>query len=117
MHAFGRGETVMLHHRFQRKVSGVKQYDGYGNVIYDEEIITVRGAVVWPQANTETPQNQERSSTTYYVAMPDDSLVVDAVDRIVWRGKSYEVQGEMEMNTNMATGTKCHTFAMNRVEG
>ena len=116
MHAFERGETLLLHHRYPRKLLGEIQYDDYGNVVYDEEIFTVRGAVVWPQTAAEVRQSQERTSMTYFVALPD-GIDVDAVDRVVWRGKSYEVQGELEMNTNPATGTKCNTFVMNRVEG
>jgi len=117
MHSFAHGETIVIVHRVPKLVAGVKQFDSFGNLIYDEVRVTVSGAVVWPQANTETPQNVERSSTTYYVALPDDSLAVLPVDRIEWRSHSYEVQGEMEQNTNMATGTKANTFAMKRVQG
>jgi hypothetical protein len=116
MHAFGRGETLLLHRRFPRVLAGVKQFDAYGNLIYDEEIIVCNGAVVWPQSDTEVPQNQERTSMTYFVALPD-GFTVDAVDAVTFRAKKYEVRGEIEMNTNPVTGTQCNTFAMFRVEG
>lgn len=117
MHSFLRGETIVIVYRKARRVAGVPAEDTWGNTIWDETRTTVPGAVVWPTSDVETPQDQERSSISYTVVLPNDSLMIDAVDRIEWRGKSYEVQGELEQNTNMATGTKANAFKMNRVEG
>lgn len=121
MHSFAHGETIVIYHRTPREIAGVKQYDTFGNVLYDEVAETVLGATVWPHVflrrDLEVAQNQDRTTMTYTLALPDDNIVVLPVDRIVWRGRSYEVRGEMEQSTNMVTGTHCNTVSMNRVEG
>lgn len=117
MHSFARGENLVIVYRTARRVAGVPAEDAWGNTVWNETRANVSGAVVWPTSDVETPQDQERTSMSYTVVLPDDNIMIDAVDRIEWRGKSYEVQGELEQNTNMATGTKANAFKMTRVEG
>jgi hypothetical protein len=59
---------------------------------------------------------QERSRLALTVLLPQ-TVTVDAVDRIVWRGKEYEVEGETEPFQSPFTTTKLHTLTMYRVEG
>lgn len=116
MRTFARGETIALHRRVPRRVAGELVFDAYGVLVTDEVIETITGVAIWPSTNVETPQNQERTSATYTLVLPDE-IVVDAVDHVVWRGKSYELRGELEYNTQPNTGTRAHTVQMVRVEG
>lgn len=113
---FGNGEMLQLHRRVPRRVAGELVTDGYGNIIYEDRIEIIIGVAVWPQSATETRQNQERSSINYMVVVPA-SIIIDAVDRITWRGKMFEVVGETERNRNPMTGSAVNSFVMNRVEG
>lgn len=116
MHAFGLGETIMIHARTPVTSGGELVRDDYGMVQYQEEIVTCRGAVIWPNSASEFDQSVERTVTTYVVVLPD-GFFVEAVDRVVWRGLSYEVANEVEMYTNPMTGKRCNQFNMTRVEG
>lgn len=116
MRAFPHGETILIHVRTPRKVGGVVQRDDYGMVLYDASIVTVRGAVIWPSSSSEFDQSVERTVTTYTVILPD-GFTVDAPDRVVWRGKSYEVAQETETYSNPVTGHSVNQFNMTRVEG
>jgi hypothetical protein len=116
MRAFERGETILLHARTPRRISGSLVRDAYGMVVYDAEIIPIRGCAIWPNSASEFQQGNERTLTTYTVVLPD-GFAVDAVDKVVWREKAYEVSQEMEMHTNPMTGNHCQQFNMTRVEG
>lgn len=116
MRAFERGETILLHARTPRRSGGSLVRDAYGMVQYDAEIIPIRGCVIWPNSASESQQGNERTVTTYTVVLPD-GFTVDAVDKIVWRGKSYEAEQEMEMHTNPMTGSTCQQVNMTRIEG
>lgn len=116
MRAFGRGETIVVNRRVPRREGGQFIYDVYGVLINDIVKDTVTGVAIWPSSNTETGQNQERTSASYTMALPDH-VDVDAVDFVTWRGKDYELRSELEFNTNPNTGTRAHTVAMVRVEG
>lgn len=116
MRAFERGETILLHARTARKSGNAFVRDDYGMLIYDEEIIPIRGCAIWSNSASEFQQGNERTTSTYTVVFPD-GFVVDAVDKVVWRGMAYEVSQEMEMHTNPMTGNRCQQFNMTRVEG
>lgn len=116
MRAFDRGETILLHARTPRRSGNTIVRDNYGMVVYDEEIIPVRGCVIWPNSASESQQGNERTVTTYTVVLPE-GFTVDAVDRVVWRLKSYEAAQEMETYTNPMTGNVCSQFNMTRIEG
>lgn len=116
MRAFDRGETILLHARTPRRSGSTLVRDAYGMVIYDAEIIPIRGCVIWPNSASESMNDNERTVTTYTVVLPD-GFNVDAVDKVVWREKAYEVSQEMEMHTNPMTGNRCQQFNMTRIEG
>lgn len=116
MRAFDKGETILLHARTPRRSGNSLVRDAYGMVIFDAEIIPIRGCAIWSNSASESAQGNERTVSTYTVVFPD-GFVVDAVDKVVWREKSYEVTQEMEMHTNPMTGNRCQQFNMTRVEG
>jgi hypothetical protein len=114
--AFERGETILLHARTARKSGNSLVRDDYGMVIYDEEIIPIRGCAIWSNSASESMNDNERTVSTYTVVFPD-GFTVDAVDKVVWRGLAYEVSQDVEWHTNPMTGNKCQQFNMTRVEG
>lgn len=116
MRAFEGGETILLHARTARKSGNSLVRDNYGMVIYDEEIIPIRGCAIWSNSASESQQGNERTLSTYTVVFPD-GFSVDAVDKVVWRGMAYEVTQEVEWHTNPMTGNTCQQFNMTRVEG
>lgn len=116
MRTFSRGETIVVNRRVPRYEGGRYVSDVYGVLINDVVSTTYTGVAIWPSSNTEVGQNQERTSATYTMALPDH-IDVDAVDYVTWRGKDYELRSELEFNTNPNTGTRAHTVAMVRVEG
>lgn len=114
MRAFPNGETLILNRRIPK--TGPGRYDAYGVLQYDVDSETLSGVAIWPTTNTEVLQNQERTSTTYVVALPP-TVRVDAIDYVTWRGLKYELRGDPEHYTHPITGHGLQTFAMFRVEG
>jgi hypothetical protein len=109
---FPGGETIIL-----RRMKPTGARDAYGAVVYVAHDETLRGVVIYPQSSTEVAQGQERSRIALTVVLPAEVLAVDAVDRIVWRSKEYEVEGEPEPFQSPFTPTKLQTLTMYRVEG
>lgn len=108
---FPGGETLTL-----RRMRPTGQRDAYGALVMAAHDETVTGAVVYPQSSSEVSTNQERSRLALTVVLPQ-TVSVDAVDRIVWRGKEFEVEGEAEPYQSPFTSTKLQTLTMYRVEG
>lgn len=108
---FPGGETVTL-----RRMKPTGERDAYGAIIFAPHDETVEGLVIYPQSSTEVIVSQERSRNALTVLMPQ-TVEVDAVDRIIWRGKEYEVEGEVEPFQSPFTSTRLQTLTMYRVEG
>lgn len=108
---FPGGETLTL-----RRIRPTGARDAYGALVMAAHDETVTGAVIYPQSSSEVSQGQERSRLALTVLLPQ-TVAVDAVDRIVWRDKEYEVEGETEPFQSPFTSTSLHTLTMYRVEG
>lgn len=119
---FQYGETLTLVRRTAvRDVEGAFVTDDYGNLTYSETETVVSGVAVWPESAGlgtvyETTVPTERTQPTYAAALPL-SVPVDAVDRVLWLGKAYEIQGDPERYRNPMTGVSLQTIRMHRVEG
>lgn len=114
MRTFPHGETLTLNRRVPK--TGAGRFDSYGILQYDVDSVVLHGIAVWPTTNTETLQNQERTSGTYVAALPI-TVRLDAVDYVTWRGLKYEVRGEPERLSHPNTGHALMTVSMTRVEG
>jgi hypothetical protein len=108
---FPGGETITL-----RRMRPTGTRDAYGAIVLAAHDQSVSGVVIYPSSASEVRQGQERSRTALNVVLPP-TVTVDAVDRIVWRGKEYEVEGEAEPFQSPFTSTKLQTLTMYRVEG
>jgi hypothetical protein len=108
---FPGGETLTLR---RMRPTGAK--DLYGALIMAAHDEAVTGAAIYPQSSSEVIAGQERSRLALTVVLPH-TVTVDAVDRIVWRGKEFEIEGEPEPFQSPFTPTKLQTLTMYRVEG
>lgn len=109
---FPGGETITL----RRVIPLTGQYDDFGVLKTTTKDSTVPGAAIYPNSSTEVTQGQERTRIAYNVLLPT-TVNVDAVDRIVWRNREYEVEGEPERFQSPFTDTQLQTLLMYRVEG
>ena len=109
---FPGGETITL----RRVVVQTGSYDDYGVLQSTTTDQTVTGVAVYPNSSSEALQGQERTRAGYTVALPT-TVTIDSVDRIVWRGLEYEVEGEPERFQSPFTSTTLQTLIMYRVEG
>lgn len=115
MRAFEQGETIILNRKVPK--TGPDRYDAYGVLQYDVVSTTVVGVAMWPTTNTETRDgDQHRTSLTYVIGYPD-TVSMDAVDFITWRGKSWLLRGEPEKYRHPITGNGLYTVQVNRTEG
>lgn len=114
--SFPGGETVVLHTRTPRVVSGERVKDAYGALVYDENDVTVAGTAIWPESATEVLQNQDRTNSVYVMVIRAD-VVIDAVDGLTWRDKRWEIQGEAQQFHSPFTGLALQLVRINRVEG
>ena len=108
---FPGGETITL-----RRMRPTGTRDVYGALVMAPHDETVAGTVIYPQSSSEVAQGQERSRIALTVVLPP-TVTVDAIDRIVWRGKEYEIEGEPEPFQSPFTSTSLQTLTMYRVEG
>lgn len=122
MFPFGAGQTITLHTRVVRVVGGVRAKDAYGALIYDDVNSNLVGIAIWPESATDrgatedAQPNQNRTNTVYVAAIPADTAI-DAIDRLTWRGKLWEVQGEPQLFDSPFTGVALQTIRFSRVEG
>lgn len=108
---FPGGETVIL-----RRMKPTGARDAYGALVMAAHDETVRGVAIYPSSSSEASQSQERSRIALNVVLPAE-ITIDAVDRIIWREREYEVEGEPEPFQSPFTPTKLQTLVMYRVEG
>lgn len=113
---FQAGETIILRRVRPLVLGGVRQTDDFGVLVMTTADEFVSGAAIWPSSNSEVTQGGDRSRSAYYVALPQET-VADAIDRIVWRGLEYEIEGEPELFQSPFTGTSLQQITIVRVEG
>lgn len=113
---FPGGEQIILRRFSPRVVDGVRQTDAYGVLVMESHDEIITGAAIWPNSSTEVLQGQDRTRIAYQVLLPA-TVAVDAVDRIVWRGREYDVEGEPERYQSPLTPRQLQVLLMYRVEG
>lgn len=113
---FSSGEIITLRRYRPLIINGVRQTDSYGKLVMQSYDQVIPGAAIWPSSTSETRQGQERSRNAYLLVLPQ-SVVVDAIDRVVWRGLEYDVEGDPEMFQSPFTGSSLQQLSIVRVEG
>lgn len=113
---FPGGEQIILRRVVLDRDGGERQVDAYGVLLTRTEDEIITGAAIWPSSSTEVAQNQERSRIAYTVLLPAE-VSIDTVDRVVWRGREYDIEGEPQRYQSPFTDTALQTVQMYRVEG
>lgn len=113
---FQSGETVTVRRLRPLVINGVRQVDEYGALIMQAHDELVSGVAIWPQSSSEALQGEDRTRGAYLLALPPE-IAVDGIDRIVWRGLEYEIDGEPEQFTSPFTGNGLQQLTIVRVEG
>lgn len=120
-----RGETIIL-----RRVSAVKDTDGelvrddYGEVVYADVDIPVKGCAVYPAGSMGqafafenvggSPSMQSIRYVVYLPAFTD----VDGDDKVIYRGTLYDADGDPGVSHSPFTGTEGPiTLYLKRVTG
>jgi len=101
---FPAGETVVL---VSRRVAG---RDAYGNDVYEDTHVEVSGCAVWPgfaiqgaDTSMEATGLRQTTVTGLTVFMPAD-VVVRSTDRVMLRGRTWEVDAEPAVWRSPFTG-------------
>jgi hypothetical protein len=71
------------------------QTDEHGDVIPgSSEEIEVEGAVVYPRTSGESSDRSATVEGQYVALLPVEESVVKQTMRLLWRGRTYEVDGD-----------------------
>jgi hypothetical protein len=66
---------------------------------------TYTGIAVWPRGGNELTQGQDLVTVGLTISIPDD-VTVDAQDRFIVRGETFEVQGDPQPYRSPLTGRR-----------
>lgn len=105
------GETVTLVRRTQTGV------DALGNDVYGTTEVAITNVAVAPRTDSEDIQGRDQVVVGLTLHLPAGT-VVDAVDRFIVRGNTYEVEGQPEALQSPFTGwNPALPVAVTRVTG
>jgi hypothetical protein len=93
------GETATL---VARVKSGT---DRLGQPTYTDEPTVVEGCVFAPAGSYERVQGQNVVTSTDTLYLPTGTAVPSVIDKVIVRGKTYEVDGAPQIFQNPFTGT------------
>lgn len=87
---------MILHDRVSVTERELTGYDAYGNPVYSD-VVTEWPAEVRPLGSSETVDAASQVQTRYRVFLPAAALdVLSSGGAIGYRGKSYEIEGDVE---------------------
>lgn len=89
--------------------------DRYGNPIDEEAAPTIVSASVSPLEATEDDLNRE-TRTSRYKVLVEPTVTIDGLDRVEWRGNSYEVVGE-PLVFSTRSGPHHYELTIRNIEG
>lgn len=95
---FGFGETAT----FVTRTATSRDADG--NDVYTDVPVDITGCGFDPGGSFETLQSGDQVTTTPTLYAPQGALVPAAVDRVIIRGETYEVDGTPRDYRNPFTG-------------
>lgn len=90
---------MILHDRIEVVQRVLVGYDDYGNDLY-EDVATTWPAEVQPLSSSEIVDAGSQVHSRYRAILPAKALdILTSGSAVTWRGKSYEVEGDIEPHT------------------
>lgn len=89
--------------------------DAMGEPSYEDQEVPYR-AEVWPLSSSENVATGQQVTTRFRIVLGPDATDVTAADAIAWRGRQYEVEGNVEPHLVMGR-LHHHELVAHRVAG